>query len=127
VNVLENRKLMPSPYYENGSQDWITINMSEFNGKYIVGKPLRITLFQPSPVWINYEIRHICAVGKIPFFTSNTAPVADGGIRNLDNESSIAQAWKSCSLTSIIKVSARYAILKSLCAFSLGGWGMMGH
>ena len=110
VNVLENRKLMQSPYYENGSQDWVTINMSEFNDNYIVGKPLRIMLFQPSPSWINYEIKQICAVGKIPFFSNNKSPVADGGIRNLDNENSIAQAWKSCSLTSIIKADAAFLI-----------------
>ena len=64
VNILENRTLMPSPYHENGSQDWYAISVSEFNDKYIPGRNLRITMIQPGSMWDRFEIRNVVAVCK---------------------------------------------------------------
>lgn len=104
VPILENRAIMSSPYYENGSQEWNTIFVSEFNENYVPGKSLRFTLFQPCPVWIDYDIKHVYAVGIV----RNTNPimlVADGGINisNTGSNAEIEAAWWNRSLSSLIK------------------------
>lgn len=111
VPVLENRIIMPSPYYENNSQIWVTICVSEFNSNYVPGKPLRFTLIQPSPVWKDYDIRHMCAVGKAPN-SEQAELVADGGI-SATAEADVLAAWKNRSLSSLIKADTMFLTNKS--------------
>jgi len=110
IPILENRQLMPSPHYENGCQDWVTVHVSEFNKHYQAGKPLRIYLLQPSPVWNAYEIRHICAVGKSKN-GAHVAPVADGGLPGKGAETEAV--WRSRSLSSLIQADSRFLLLQN--------------
>jgi hypothetical protein len=109
--ILEDKSIMASPYYENGSQDWITIYTSEFNDNYIPGKPLRFTLIQPCPTWKAYEIRYICAVGKLPN-SITSACIADGGVplNGADSET----AWRNRSISSLIKADATFLLQKAM-------------
>lgn len=110
VPVLENRTIMPSPYYENNSQIWVTIFVSEFNSNYVPGKPLRFTLIQPSPVWKDFDIRHVCAVGKVPN-NEQVVLVADGGITGTGADAQAA--WKNRSLSSLIKADTVFLANKA--------------
>lgn len=71
VSILENKKLMDSPYYENGAQNWFTLYASEFNSSYKPGQPIRIQLIQPSGNWNRYEIRSIKGFSKSKLQTNN--------------------------------------------------------
>ncbi len=109
VPILENKAIMTSPYYENGSQQWITIYVSEFNAHYVAGKPIRIFLYQPCPVWSEYEIRHICAVGQV----RNAMPivlVADGGVPMSSPD--MEAVWRNRSLSSILKADTLFLLNK---------------
>jgi len=110
VPVLEDRAIMPSPYFENDSQIWVTIFISEFNSNYSPGKPLRFTLIQPSPVWKDFEIRHVCAVGKVPL-SEQCALVADGGVSSIGADAQAA--WRNRSLSSFIKADTMFLANKA--------------
>ncbi len=72
VNILENYCLMNDPYCENKSQDWFAINISEFNGSFVRGKPMRIIMFQPASQWHKFELRNIKLLYKVPGMGSPT-------------------------------------------------------
>jgi len=110
VPVLENRTIMPSPYFENNSQSWVTIFISEFNSNYSPGKPLRFTLIQPSPVWKDFEICHVCAVGKVPPSGPGVL-AADGGISGTGADAQAA--WRNRSLSSLIKADSTFLSTKT--------------
>lgn len=105
VTILDNRVIMPSPYFENGSQNWVAVKVNEFNNNYVPGKPLRITLIQPNPVWKEFDIRHICAVGKTTA-NDHVIALADGGISGLDVDA--IAAWRNKSLSSLIKADTMF-------------------
>jgi hypothetical protein len=59
--VLKNYTLMENPHYETDAQNWHIIGTELFNQKFDRRslKHLRIYLKQPSPSWLDYNIREI--------------------------------------------------------------------
>jgi hypothetical protein len=59
--ILEEKKLMADPHYEDDAQAWHSILESEFTAAYDPDgtKPFRFYLFQPSPHWRRYELREL--------------------------------------------------------------------
>ena len=67
ITILEHYQLMKDSYSEQLSQSYFSINCNEFNNLYDknLKYPLRITLFQPSPIWKSYEIQNIKLLCKV--------------------------------------------------------------
>jgi hypothetical protein len=67
ITILEHYQLMKDSYSEQLSQSYFSINCKEFNNLYEknLKYPLRITLFQPSPIWKSYEIQNIKLLCKV--------------------------------------------------------------
>ena len=88
-------KLMPSPYFEEGSQSIFIINSSNFKSTYLNGKPIRINLFQPSDMWNTFEIRNLKAY------------CSKAGLRNKDlslsDKESLSSLPQSINLSDVIK------------------------
>eukprot|EP00736_Rhodelphis_marinus_P008330 Rmarinus@m.13295 len=62
--LLHEHLLMKDPHYEDDAQDWHRIplyqNMERiFESEVLNIKTLRVYLFQPSPCWRNFGLRHI--------------------------------------------------------------------
>ena len=112
--LLIDRKIMPNPYGEVGSQDWVTILISELGSHYIHGKPIRITLAQPNASQKNYEIRHCRAVAKVPDQSNLGACLEDAAQPNriIKSEKDL-RLWKTTSLFSIIKAEAHFLQAKA--------------
>jgi hypothetical protein len=107
VPLLTNRKIMPSAFCENGSQDWITLNIEELGHNYLPGKPLRFVLIQPHAGWDTYEIRNIHAVAK-----GSSSSNLKGSLPAVPDEKD-TMVWKNCSLTTLLKEEARFFFNKS--------------
>lgn len=115
--LLIDRKIMPNSYSEVGSQDWVTILLSELGNKYIPGKPLRITLAQPNIAQTSYEIRHCHSVARLPGTSSSPGvrlveeiPLPDSAIKSEKD----LKLWRTTSLLSIIKAEAHFLEAKAL-------------
>ena len=101
VPLLTNRQIMPSPFNEDGSQDWVTLMIEELGPQYVLGKPLRFVLFQPHSGWDTYEIRNIHAVAKAPSSSQKSSTPASPDEKDI-------MLWKASSLTSLLKAEAQF-------------------
>lgn len=114
--LVIDRKIMPNPYSEVGSQDWVTILLSELGSKYIAGKPLRITLAQPNVAQKTYEITNCHTVAKLSGQNSPGVRLAE----EMSHSDSIIKSekdlkvWRTTSLSSIIKAEAHSLEAKAL-------------
>ena len=60
--VLNEKKLMQDPHYEDDAQAWHTVHISDFNkNNFIqdVNYPFRFYVSQPSPHWRRFELREV--------------------------------------------------------------------
>ncbi|KAJ1429698.1 hypothetical protein B484DRAFT_449232 [Ochromonadaceae sp. CCMP2298] len=64
TTLLDQFPLMRSAHTEEQAQTWVAISAKQLGPKYRPGRPLRLTLLQPSPAWKLFEIRGLRAVGK---------------------------------------------------------------
>jgi hypothetical protein len=124
--LLMDRSIMPSPYSEEGSQDWVTIPIAELDKKYVAGRPLRITLAQPNTAQKTYEIRHLHVVAMKAAATTaiggrgmemddlSLTSSSDNNNNNNNNNNETARAWNTESLTSIIKAEAHFLAGKAV-------------
>lgn len=113
--LLIDRKIMPNPYGETASQDWVMIPLTEFGSKYIPGKPIRITLAQPNTAQKTYEIRNCHAVANVPGQSSPGVRLEDSSEsdNSIKSEKDL-KLWKMTSLSSIIKAEAHFLEAKAL-------------
>jgi hypothetical protein len=72
VTLIDHFPLMRSAHTEEQAQTWVALSVRQLGPQYLPGRPLRLTLLQPSPAWKLFEIRSLRAVGKKP-----TAGVAE--------------------------------------------------
>lgn len=104
VPLLTNRKIMPSPFTEDKSQDWVTLMVEDLGPKYVTGKPLRFILIQPHSGWDEYEIRNIHAVAKLLSISKTNYPTA---------EDKDIMLWKKSSLTALMKAEGQFLANKA--------------
>lgn len=59
--LIVRKKLMVNPHFENDAQDWRRITLHELGPHFCGTKVsrLRFHLYQPSPVWMKFELRHL--------------------------------------------------------------------
>ncbi|CAM9693594.1 unnamed protein product, partial [Discosporangium mesarthrocarpum] len=63
--ILLNRQLMEDPHYEGDAQNWHVINVDEFdkdNYRPNSNAPLRIYMYQASPMWTTVRLEHVKCV-----------------------------------------------------------------
>ena len=62
--TLYNYRMMADPGTETGAQDHFAIRVSDIGPDFHPSKPLRFTLFQPSPTWKSFDLRNITFLKK---------------------------------------------------------------
>ena len=65
VSIVDNFVLMDDAHSEEKSQSWFTLPSSLFRSTYVVGRPMRFTLYQPDTTWQRFEIHNIRFVTTI--------------------------------------------------------------
>eukprot|EP00904_Undaria_pinnatifida_P010842 jgi/Undpi1/6889/HiC_scaffold_21.g09365.m1 len=66
VTILRNRPLMEDPHYEDDAQFWHVVTREEFEQEENDAEstePLRIYVYQPSPLWKTFGLQHVKCVG----------------------------------------------------------------
>jgi hypothetical protein len=89
TTVLENKQLMPTPYSEEGAQSWFSINFNELNSSFVKGRPIRIILNQPGPMWKTFEIRNLKVLRKVAAIPD--ANEHSFGVSNIDLRGTISE------------------------------------
>lgn len=93
IPILENKLLMASSYCDEGSQSWFSIPFSEFDAKFMRGRPIRIIMNQPGNMWKLFEIRNVKVLRK----------VADATVKELDSNFGLSATEMKGSFCEMMK------------------------
>ncbi|CAN0069546.1 unnamed protein product [Ascophyllum nodosum] len=61
ATILRDRPVMEDPHHEDDAQYWHVVAVEEFSQEYDADSaaPLRIYLYQPSPMWKTFALQHV--------------------------------------------------------------------
>jgi hypothetical protein len=89
TDLLDGKKLMESPHHEIGSQRCYKIFTGQFSAPYRNGCVIRVKLFQPSPLWSNFELRSVKAFGVFKGNTNTKDKILNSTAQQLSKGQSI--------------------------------------